>query len=427
MLDPVALDAAIDAGAEQAFAFLERLVAAPSTVGHEAQALEVFADELAGLGFSVRRLALASDLADDPRAGVVQDVPGERFQVVASAGPSGGRSLLLNGHIDVVPADTPARWSSPPFVPRREGNRLYGRGAGDMKAGFAMGVLALRALLEVAPDALTGPLSFLAAIEEECTGNGTLSAVRDGVLADAVVLLEPTDLDLLLGGVGVLWCDVEVDGVSAHAEAAHTAVNPVDLVGRLVAGLRAWADALPAAWPDPSLEGASSPYNLNVGELHAGDWPSSVPTGATVRLRVGYPRAWTPVDAEREVRAAVAAVAQADGGFPGAPRVGLSGFRASGYLLDADDPLVHAVSAAHTAAHGQPPRTYALGSTTDARTYVNDGVPALCYGPAASLIHGVDESVDLDSVVAGARTLARFVAEWYRPGSVLPPATGAAP
>ena len=76
------------------------------------------------------------------------------------------------------------------------------------------------------------------------------------------------------------------------------------------------------------------------------------------------------------------------------------------------------MAAAHLDAHGAQPRTFSLGSTTDARTYLNDfGVPALCYGPAAADIHGVDESVDLDSIVAGAKTLARFVATWFDPSN----------
>ena len=137
-------------------------------------------------------------------------------------GSGPGRSLLLNGHIDVVPADSPARWSSPPFVPRREGPFMFGRGAGDMKCGFAMGALAIRALLSVDPEAIAGPLTFLAVIEEECSGNGALSAARDGILADAAVLLEPTDLNLLVGGLGVLWCDIEVDGVSAARRTRRT-------------------------------------------------------------------------------------------------------------------------------------------------------------------------------------------------------------
>ena len=422
MLDSVAVDAAIGRGAELAFAFLERLVAAPSTVGHEAGALEVFAAELAGLGFSIHEVPLDSKIGEDPRAGAVQQVPGPRFEVVGTLGPKSGRSLLLNGHIDVVPAETPERWSSPPFAPRRDGHLLYGRGAGDMKGGFAMGVLALRALLEVHPEFLTGPLSFLAAIEEECTGNGTLSAAIDGVIADSVVLLEPTGLDLLVGGIGILWCDIEVAGVSTHAEAAHQAINPVDLLTRLTAGLRRWATGLVEQFPDPALADVVSPYNLNLGEIRAGDWPSSVPTSATMRLRIGFPRAWTPDDAERAVRAEVAKIAEADGGFPSAPRVRLSGFRASGYWLDPAHPLARSMALAHADAHGSEPAAYSLGSTTDARIYLNDfGVPALCYGPTAHNIHGVDESVDLDSIVAGARTLARFLHSYYAPGEQVRP------
>lgn len=416
MLDSVALDGIISRDSEQAFAFLERLVAMPSTVGHEAGALEVFAAELTSLGFTVRTVPLNSQLGEDPRAGTVQQVPGPRYELVGTLGPETGRSLLLNGHIDVVPAETPERWSSPPFSPRRDGHLLFGRGAGDMKGGFAMGVLALRALLEVHPRVLTGPLSFLAVVEEECTGNGTLSAAIDGVLADSVVLLEPTGLDLLVGGIGILWCDIEVDGVSTHAEAAHQAINPVDLLVRLTTGLRQWTAEFTDQFPDPELAGVASPYNLNLGEIRAGDWPSSVPTTATMRVRIGFPRTWTPDEAERAVRDEVARIAEADGGFPTAPRLRLSGFRASGYWLDPAHPLARSMAAAHAAAHGSEPAAYSLGSTTDARVYLNDfDTPALCYGPTAHNIHGVDESVDLDSIVAGARTLARFLYSYYTP------------
>src|SRR5665647_2067723 len=294
------------------------------------------------MGFQTRKIFLPSDIGADPRAGVAQSVGGDRYDVLGTLGPASGPSLLLNGHIDVVPADSLQRWSSPPFEPRREGQRIFGRGAGDMKCGFAMGTLALRALLEVFPQFLTGPLSFLAVIEEECTGNGTLAAASQGVLADAVVLLEPTDLDVMLGGVGVMWCDIDVVGHSTHAESAHLAINPVDLVYRLVEGLRRWSDTLRDDYPDAAL-------------------------------------------------AAAAAIVNQDGGFPVEPLVRLSGFRAPGYLLADDHPLTRAMVQAHAQAHGVEPRTFAMGSTTDARIYLNYfDVPALCYGPAASNIHGID-------------------------------------
>ena len=414
MLDFRDLDAAIDEASEESFAFLSRLVSTPSTLGREAPALDLFASQLRELGFATRKVAMTNDLATDPRAGVLQKVVGERYNVVGTLGPTSGRSLLLNGHMDVVPAETPHRWTSPPFEPRREHQRLFGRGAGDMKCGFAMGFLALRALLAVYPEFLTGPLHFLAVIEEECTGNGTLSAADQGILADAVVLLEPTGLDIMLGGIGVLWCDIDVVGRSAHAEAAHLAVNPFDLLTRLVEGLREWAGRLQTDYPDDMLVDSESPYNLNVGEIRCGDWPSSVPVDGTVRVRIGYPRAWTPDAAEQAVREAVTTVVTLHGGFPAAPVVQLSGFRAPGYLLSDDHPLARTLARAHQHAHGTAPATTSIGSTTDARTYLTYfDTPALCYGPRASNIHGVDESVDLDTIVAGARTLARFLVEWY--------------
>jgi acetylornithine deacetylase len=96
-----------------------------------------------------------------------------------------------------------------------------------MKGGFAMAVLAIGALRAAMPEAITGELAVLSVIEEECTGNGTLAAGRAGVLGDAVVLPESTGGDLLLGGVGVLWLRITVEGVAAHAESADRAVNPV--------------------------------------------------------------------------------------------------------------------------------------------------------------------------------------------------------
>jgi acetylornithine deacetylase len=417
MLDGAVLDNAIGVLAQDAFAFLERLVAAPSTVGQETAAGDVLADALRLAGFAVERPSVPAAIADDPLAGVAQLDYAGRSNVLGTRGRGGGPSLLLNGHLDVVPAETPQLWTSPPFQPQRRDGRLYGRGAGDMKAGFAMGLLAIRALDQVAPGFDTGRLTLLGVLEEECTGNGTLAAARSGVLADAVVVLEPTDLGLLIGGVGVLWLDVVVPGRAAHALDAHLAVNPVDLCGDLVRGLREWCGGLPGAVPDPVVATLGSPYNLNIGGITAGDWPSSVPAQALLRLRVGFPRAWSPTEAERRVRAEIHDIVTRHGGFPAQPAVRPAGLRAAGYALAENHPLLDALAAAHREVHGEDPARYVIGATTDARFYVNDfGVPAVCYGPRAFDMHGIDESVDLDSIVDGARALARFIYGWFRGG-----------
>jgi len=411
-LDLQELDDAITGRAEAAFSFLERLVAAPSTVGREHEAQGIVEQELKRLGFEIERLPIPDGIDTDPLAGVPQLSYDGRFDVIGRSGAGAGPSLLLNGHIDVVPAEQPDRWTSPPFEPRRDGDLLYGRGAGDMKGGFAMAALALDALRAVDPDAIAGPLTFVSVIEEECTGNGTLAAARAGVLADAVILPEPTGLDLLLAGVGILWLDLVITGRSAHAEAADRAVNPVDLALGVIDALRDLEGEMNANI-EASMDGVAHPYNINVGTFAAGDWPSSVPATATVGVRVGHPTVWTADEAEARVRGAIDSI---DEPWLQAhpPVVRPSGFRARGYALPTDDPLAERLAVAHGSAHGVRPRATPMASTTDARLYLNDfGVPALCYGPTAHDIHGVDESVELSSIVDGARTLARFIADWY--------------
>ncbi|HEY6788691.1 MAG TPA: M20/M25/M40 family metallo-hydrolase, partial [Trebonia sp.] len=232
-----------------------------------------------------------------------------------------------------------------------------------------------------------------------------------------VVLLEPTDLGLMLGGTGVLWADVEIRGVPAHAEAADRAVNPVDRIPLILQGLASLEDEIAKdGGDDPAFAGIARPYVVNAGVVAAGDWPSSVPARARVGVRVGFPRHWSSDEALARLRSRVLAATARDPWLAAHPPVvRASGFRAEGYLIDSADPLVNALADAHADAHGGvPPRRFVLGSTTDARYYLNQfGVPAVAYGPRSRNIHGTDEGVELASIVAGARTMARFIARFF--------------
>jgi acetylornithine deacetylase len=407
-LSDTELDAHIDREAATAFAFLERLVGEASVLGAERGALAVAAAELERLGFALEWLPIPATIGEDPSAGVPQAVAGPRDVMVARrAGRDGAtaRSLLLNGHLDVVPSGDPALWSHAPFVATTVDGWMTGRGAGDMKSGWCMAVLALSALLAVGDPA--GDLTVVGVIEEECTGNGTLASVRAGVLADAVVLPEPTDLTLMTAGVGVLWLDVEVHGTQGHALAAPSGVSALESAWAVVGALRAIAEELNAGQD-------ASRYHINIGTFNAGEWRSTVPGSAVLGVRVGFPEDWAPQDAQRWVTERLtAALAEHPWLGEHPPTVTPSGFRARGYELAEGSALASAVSDAHRKVHGQEPETVATNGTTDARFYLNEGgVPALCYGPRTRGMHGFDEAVELDSIVAGARVLARFMAAW---------------
>jgi acetylornithine deacetylase len=415
-----AVDAAIEAAAETAFAFLERLVAEPSTVGAERGAQDVVAAELTRLGLAVTELAVPDEVAGAAPGGVAQASYAGRPNVLGRLNPGGSPALLLNGHVDVVPAEA-ALWPSDPFTPVRSAGWLTGRGAGDMKGGFALGLLAVAGLQQAMPEALSGELSFLSVVEEECTGNGTLAACQAGVLGDAVIVLEPTDLDVLLGGIGVLWIEIEIDGVPAHAESAHRAQNPIRSVPAILRALASFEDGLNDGDADPAFAGIARPYNVNPGTVRAGDWASSVPGRATLGVRVGFPRAWRPDEALARVSAAIGAAGADDPWLAASPPViRQTGFRAEGHALPAGHWLAEGMARAHLAATGTVPQRAAIGATTDARYYLNQfGTPALAYGPRARNIHAVGEAVELASIVTGARALARFIAAFFG-GEVIP-------
>jgi acetylornithine deacetylase len=244
-------------------------------------------------------------------------------------------------------------------------------------------------------------------IEEECTGNGTLAAAAAGVLADAVLLPEPTNLALMLDGIGILWLELTVEGRSAHAHLPQEGANAISLALPLLEALRGLAAEMN---PDGGTRHA-----LNLGTFHAGDWQSSVPGVARIGARIGFPTAWTVAEAQARVTAALDRAVRNDRWLRDhPPQVRFNGFRAEGYTLEPGHELVRQLSAAHAEILGSSPAIADGTATTDARTYLNHvAVPAVSYGPRVRNIHGIDEAVEVESIVTGARVLTRFLAAYF--------------
>jgi acetylornithine deacetylase len=205
---------AVDAGFDEQIDFTAELVKFPSVRGAEQTAQDFMARELGARGYGVDRWKIElDDIAHLPGFSPVHVNYDNAYNTVGThrAANKSGHSLILNGHIDVVPAGPLDMWTKPPFQPYVEGDWLYGRGAGDMKAGIAECVYALDALKRLG-QAPAADVHIQSVIEEECTGNGALACLARGYRAEAALIPEPLGEQLIRAQIGVIWFQVELRG-----------------------------------------------------------------------------------------------------------------------------------------------------------------------------------------------------------------------
>ncbi|MCB0827282.1 MAG: ArgE/DapE family deacylase [Solirubrobacterales bacterium] len=398
---------------------LERLVRAPTVLGHEEDGQAIFEQAMTGSGLGVREVRMDPEaIRTDPHgAPFGWEVGGKRNLIGTWPGAGDGeavqaaRSLILGGHIDVVPPAADDLWTTGPFEPRTEGDWLYGRGAGDMKAGLVAILGAVRALRELGAEPLA-PVHLVSVVEEECTGNGALACVLDGLEADGCVLTEPHYDHITTAQVGVLWFDVEVAGRAAHAGHAELGANAIDGLSTVIASLRELEQEMNQS-PPPPYDGFEHPIHLNVGMVEGGDWPSTVAARAHARCRIGLYPGQQPDQIRRRVEQAVVRAGRRDPFLAENPAtVSYEGFACEGFALPDDEPIAVAMAEAAEVTLGFRPPLVPTTATTDARHLVRTGTPAVCFGPQAEFVHGIDERVSISSIEGSARALAELIGRW---------------
>jgi acetylornithine deacetylase len=392
---------AVESALPATVSFLQELVRVPSLLGNEEPAQELIEERLKELGFAVRSVELsAAELARHPDSGIPLLPYEGRRCLVGTIDGDGGRSLLFNGHVDVVSEEPADRWTKAPYGGEIEGGRLYGRGACDMKGGIAAMLLAVEAVKAAGP--LPGGLVYQSVIEEECGGNGALAASLAGPAADGVVIAEPTNGSMDLVAPGVIWARITLEASSRHASHADEGSNPIETAFAVTSALHELESTLNER-PEPEFAGVERPYLLNVGALHSGDWPSMTPGRAELDVRLGFPLRMEPAEAQSLLSRAV------ERAVPAA-QVEFRGFRARGYSFDAGTPLVRLLADCHQEIRGSQLTPEPSRATTDLR-FFQPG-QAVCYGPTGEGLHGVDEWVDLESIAEIATVLALLIRRW---------------
>ena len=360
-----------------------------------------------------------------------------RPNLIAEKAGSEERSLILCGHVDVVPVGELSRWNVDPFGGEISNGRLYGRGSADMKGGLVACVAATRALRKLGVD-LEGRLAFHALVDEEAGGFGAIDAVARGRIAKAMIVAEPTAGIIKPAEGGLEWIRVTIRGRNAHSAWRFNeiypqqdlpgrrlpGVNAVDLATRFLDALRHYEAGRCRAYSHPLMPPGVN--TINPGVIHGGSGlganglptvmtnPAIIPDTVVIDLDMKFLPNETSADVRADFEAFVANFAQSDlwlRDHPPTVQWELGGLHFPPMDTPVEHPIVRSLMSA-TSALGQEPKLRGLEAVCDAAHYAQAGVAGVVYGPMGDGIHGDNEYLDLASLTTTAKVIASAVIDW---------------
>ncbi len=387
------------------------LIATPSVTGDEQAAIDLVASWLEPIADEVDQwVTPMAELERDP-AYPGREVERDIVPVVAAriVGNRPGPTLVLTGHVDVVPIGDRGLWTRDPSG-EVDGDVLYGRGAADMKAGLVAAVEAFSVL--AAERSFAGEVRFVAVPGEEDGGTGTLAAIRRGWTGDMVILTEPTadseGLRIVVAHGGALTFSIDVSGRAAHGATRLLGESALDHFWKVHRALRDQEAELNAAETDPIMTALGLPYPTTIGIVHGGEWASNVMERLTAEIRVGVTIHETIAEAEARFERTLRAALAGDPWLDEHPtKITRAGAAFGSSRIDLRHPLVASVREAAATVVGGTPPTVGAPYGCDMALWVREaGAATLVFGPGdVGHAHAVDEHVSLQQVADVAEVL----------------------
>jgi acetylornithine deacetylase len=398
---------------------LQLLVQENSTRGKESSAQAIMIEKC-------RQLGLQLDIWEIDRNELVRhpsffcdrkDFNGNPNVVAVLKGEGDGRSLILNGHIDVVPVGDEQNWKLDPFSGHIEAGKLYGRGSTDMKGGTVALLLALEAIIQ-SGIRLKGDVIFQSVIEEESGGAGTLAAVLKGYRADGAIIPEPTNMKIFPKQQGSMWFRIHVKGKSAHGGTRYEGVSAIEKSMMVVQRLAELEKERNQRITDPLYEKIPIPIPINVGKLKSGDWPSSVPDEAVIEGRMGVAPDETMESAQKEMENCLTQLSKYDSWFlENPPLVEWFGARWLPGNIEEGHPLQKILSESFRDVKQEDPIIEASPWGTDGGILSNVGnIPVVVFGPGITeLAHDANEHIVLEEMLQASEIIALTIMKWCEP------------
>ena len=333
----------------------------------------------------------------------MHDAAPGRPNVVARVGPRSGRSLMFNGHIDVVGVEGMVH---APFEAFERDGKLYGRGSCDMKGGVAA---MCAAAVQAATAGLEGEIIVAAVVDEEFESIGTRMLIANGIRADAAIVTEPTRLAINPAHRGFTWAEFEVRGRAAHGSRYDLGVDAIQHTGVLLAAL----DELQRDVLTPRTHSLLGHASLHASTISGGSGWSTYPEGCTLRVERRTLPGETTDAVMREFEQACERARSVQRGLDVTVR---HVFSQAPSDVATDAPLVRALESA-LRDEGETVTIEGMSAWTDAALLNDAGIPAICFGPGdIVLAHAAEEWIPVDEVPRASRVLARLATRWLQGG-----------
>ncbi|MEH7454935.1 peptidase [Gottfriedia acidiceleris] len=334
--------------------------------------------------------------------------------VATLKGTSGGKSMILNGHIDVVPEGNIQQWTYSPYSATVVDNKLYGRGATDMKGGNVALILAIEAIKR-SGITLKGNVYFQSVIEEESGGAGTLATILRGYTADGVIIPEPTNMKFFIKQQGSMWFRLKVKGKVAHGGTRYEGVSAIEKSVLIIQQIQKLEQLRNERIADPLYDGVPIPIPINIGTIQGGTWPSSVSDLVTLEGRFGVAPNERLEDAKIEFENWIDNIKNIDDWFVENPvEVEWFGARWVPGTVEADSELVQTLQRNYLETIKQNPVVEAAPWGTDGGLFTQIlNIPMIVFGPGETKVaHYPDEFIDLDQMFLAAEIIASTLIDW---------------
>ncbi|MBD0383249.1 peptidase [Paenibacillus sp. WST5] len=401
---------------EEGTRLLQSMVRIPSTQGNEQEVQVLIADKLRGMGLDVDwwepdgEVLEAHPFFYSPRSRFA----GSPNVVGVMKGSGGGRSIILNGHMDVVPEGTREQWRDDPYSGKVENGKLFGRGATDMKGGVVSSLLAVEAIRGLGIK-LKGDVIVQSVIEEESGGAGTLATILKGYKADAALIPEPTNLRIFPKQQGSMWFRIEVTGRSAHGGTRYEGVSAIEKSMAVVQHIRELEELRNARVVDPLYAHNPIPIPINIGVIQGGNWPSSVPDTVKLEGRMGVAPEEKLEEAKEEMIRWMERLAEKDPWFEEHPAaVEWFGARWVPGSVDPEHALMGILGQQYREVRREEPVIEASPWGTDGGLLTLLGeTPCIVFGPGLTHVaHYPNEHIVLDHMFEAAEMIALTLIHW---------------